>query len=284
VSPNERPALCVAIHDVAPATWSECLHLLHAMRAVADIPLSWLVVPHYHGSTIRSLACESALDNMLGQGHELVLHGFTHLDPGRPSGSWRERFMRTVYTEREGEFAALGANEARRRIDSGLAWFAERGWPVTGFVPPAWLMGKHVWPVLADYPFTYTTTFSHFHLLRPASSLFAPALVYASRNSVGRLVSPPLNSTAAALCISAPLLRLALHPRDARHPALVRHAQRMLEHLLATHQPLTKGAFARRLAGLPSNTAPTYPQPPSASAHKQRSRQDSRSAGRPPWR
>lgn len=284
VSPHERPTLCVSIHDVAPATWSDCLHLLHAIRAVADIPLSWLVVPRYHGSTMRSLACESTLEGLLVQGHELVLHGYTHLDPGRPNGSWRARFLRTVYTEREGEFAALGAAEARRRIESGLAWFDERSWPVTGFVAPAWLMSRHVWPLLADYRFTYTTTLSRFHLLRPASSLFAPALVYASRNRIGRLVSPPLASAAAALCATTPMLRLALHPRDAHHPALVRHAQRLVERLLATHQPLTKAAFARRLVGLPSSTVPTSPQPPSASAHSRRSNEDSRSAGRPPWR
>lgn len=284
MSTNERPALCVSIHDVAPATWSECLHLLHAIRAVADIPLSWLVVPRYHGSSLRSRACEAALDGMLAQGHELVLHGYTHLDPGRPNGSWRDRFLRTVYTEREGEFAALGAAEARRRLDSGMAWFGEHDWPVTGFVAPAWLIGPQVWPLLAEYPFTYTTTFTHFHLLRPASALFAPSLVYAARNALGRRVSPLLNSAAAALCGSAPLLRLAMHPRDARHPALVRHAQHLLERLLDTHQPLTKAAFARRLAGASSSTAPTSPQPPSASAHSRRSNEDSRSAGRRPWR
>lgn len=283
MSPNERPALCVAIHDVAPATWSDCLQLRHAIRAVADIPLSWLVVPRYHGSTMRSLACESALDGLLAQGHELVLHGYTHLDPGRPNGSLRSRFLRTVYTQREGEFAALGATEARRRIECGLAWFGERGWPVSGFVAPAWLMSPHVMPLLSDYPFTYTTTFPRFHLLRPARSLFAPALVYAARNGVGRFVSPPINSVAAALSGTAPLVRLALHPRDAHHPALVRHAQHLVERLLEARQPLTKAAFARRLAGLPSSTDPTLPQAPSASVRSRRSNEDSRNARHPPW-
>lgn len=284
MSPNERPALCVAIHDVAPATWSECLHLLHAVRAVADIPLSWLVVPHYHGSTLRSRACEATLDGLLADGHELALHGYTHLDPSPANGSLRSRFLRTVYTEREGEFAVLGASEARRRIELGLAWFGERGWPVSGFVPPAWLLGPHVWPVLADYPFTYTTTFSRFHLLRPATALFAPSLVYAARNSLGRIVSPRLDDLAAALWSGAPLLRLALHPRDAHHPALVRHAQRLLERLLASRQALTKAEFARRLAGLPSSTDPTYPLSPSANDHSRHSSGDSHSARHPPWR
>jgi predicted deacetylase len=37
--------LCVSIHDVAPATWTECRTLLEAVAAVADIPLTLLVVP-----------------------------------------------------------------------------------------------------------------------------------------------------------------------------------------------------------------------------------------------
>ena len=282
--PNERPALCVAIHDVAPATWSECLHLLHAVRAVADIPLSWLVVPHYHGSSLRSRACEATLGGLLAEGHELVLHGYTHLDPSPANGPLFSRLLRTVYTEREGEFAVLGANEARRRIELGLAWFDERGWPVNGFVAPAWLLGPHVWTVLADYPFTYTTTFSRFHLLRPATSLFAPSLVYAARNGLGRVVSPRLDDLAAALWRAAPLLRLGLHPRDAHHPALVRHAQRLLERLLATRQALTKTEFARRLSGLPSSTGPTCPLAPSASEHSRHSSGDSHSARHPPSR
>ena len=283
MSPNEPAALCVAIHDVAPATWSECLHLLHAVRAVADIPLTWLVVPCYHGNPMRSLACEATLDRLLGEGHELALHGYTHLDTAAQTGSLRARFLRNVYTEREGEFSALGTAEARRRIELGLAWFCERGWPASGFVAPAWLLGRQAWPLLADYGFSYTTTFSRFYLLRPARSLLAPALVYAARNRVGRFVSPRLGTLAAALSGRAPLLRLALHPRDAHYPDLVRHAQRLLERLLAVREAQTKAVFARRLAG-PTSTAPTSLPLPNASGRIRHSNEDSHSARHPPSR
>jgi predicted deacetylase len=281
--PTERPALCVAIHDVAPATWPECVHLLHAVRAVADIPISWLLVPRFHGSGVRSLASERTLGRLLEDGHELVLHGYTHRDETAAYAGLGQRLLRTVYTEREGEFAALTAGEARRRLELGLAWFAERGWPVSGFVAPAWLLGPQVWPLLPDYGFCYTTTFAHFHVLRPAASLLAPALVYAARNRVGRAVSPPLDTLAAALWGKAPLLRLALHPRDARYPTLVRHAQRLLEKLLATHEPQTKDAFARRFAGLPTRD-PTFLPRPSASGHSPHNNEDSHSVRHPPWR
>jgi predicted deacetylase len=244
VPPTELRALCVSIHDVAPDTWDDCARLQRAVRAVADIPLTWLVVPRYHGRAPPAPAMERALEALLAQGHELALHGYTHQDSGPPRADLASRFLRTVYTQSEGEFAAIDAQEARRRIELGLAWFAERGWKVAGFVPPAWLLGEGAWRALRAFPFEYTTTFSHFHLLQRQATLLAPSLVYTARNAGGRLLSPPLAGTLAALMKPAPLVRLSLHPRDARYPALVRHAQQLVERLLADRQPRTKAAFA----------------------------------------
>lgn len=264
---SEPRALCVSIHDVAPATWAECLHLLRAVREVADIPLTWLVVPHYHDSMLRSRSYELVLEALLAQGHELVLHGYTHRDEAPLRGRLSRRLLRTVYTQREGEFADIDCAEARRRIELGLAWFARRGWPVDGFVAPAWLLGEQAWAALAEYPFIYTTTYAHFHVLQPARKLLAPALVYAARNRAGRALSPLLTGLAERTQRAAPLVRLALHPRDAYHPALLAHAQRLIEHLLASREALTKGAFARAYAGLPATTGSSGRQSPSGHAH-----------------
>ena len=163
--PTDGQMLCVSIHDVAPATWSDCLRLVEAVRAVADIPLTWLVVPHYHFRPEQSPAMEACLNVALERDDELALHGYSHLDTEAGGGGLRARFLRSVYTRREGEFAALTEAEARRRLDLGLDWFAARGWTPAGFVPPAWLLGEGAWRALRDAPFTYTTTFSHFHCL-----------------------------------------------------------------------------------------------------------------------
>jgi uncharacterized protein len=239
--------LCVAIHDVAPATWPECQQLVKAVRAVADIPLTLLVVPHFHGSAVRAPAFELALDGLLEKDHELALHGYTHVDTGAPPASLRARLQRRLFTQAEGEFAAIGSAEARKRIELGLAWFAVRGWPVAGFVAPAWLLGRDAWPALRSYAFTYTTTLAHMHLLQAGRKVWAPALVYAARNKTGRLLSPVVASAATRAMVHAPLLRLALHPRDARYPRLLRHMQGMLESLLAQRTALTKLAAAHTL-------------------------------------
>jgi predicted deacetylase len=273
VSPTDGKTLCVSIHDVAPDTWPQCLRLLDAVRAVADIPLTWLLVPHYHGKRTRSRSMEKILDTLLAQGHELALHGYTHLDTAPARAGLGSRFLRTVYTQREGEFAALGADEARRRLELGLAWFRRRGWPVSGFIAPAWLLGAEAWPVVREFPFAYTTTMSHFHLLRPRLALFSPSLVYAARNAAGRGLSPPVAGLQAALLRPAALVRLGLHPRDAGYPQLVRHAQQLVERLLVSRNALTKASFARQL----TSTAP------SMSAHNTDKTGSSQPAGSRLW-
>ena len=77
-----------------------------------------------------------------------------------------------------------------------------------------------------------------------AQVLWAPSLVYMARNRTGRLLSPRLLDLAQPLQRRAPLVRLGLHPADARHPALMRHMQRTLAALLRQRAAMTKAAFA----------------------------------------
>jgi predicted deacetylase len=253
---EEAPMLCVSIHDVAPGTWEECARLARAMRSVAEIRLTWLVVPRYHDRVEDERAMRAGLDAALARGDELALHGYTHLDTARAANGLRQRFLRGVYTQREGEFAALAAEEARERIALGLEWFRQRDWPVAGFVPPAWLLGEAAWRVLPEFAFSYTTTFARFHLLRQGRSVFAPSLVYTARNRTGRALSP-LAAGAVARCMArGPLMRLSLHPPDVRHPRLVAHAQRLVERMLATREAVTKAECARRL--LARSPAPLF--------------------------
>ena len=249
-SPKVPPALCVSIHDVAPGTWSDCLVLLKAVREVAPrMPLTWLVVPHYHGRLAPardSLAMESALTQLLSEGHELALHGYTHVDTAPPERGLRDYFVRSVYTRGEGEFAAISQADALQRLDLGLAWFAKRGWPVAGFVPPAWLTSAGACQAVRQRPFIYTTSMSRFYLLPGRRSLWSPSLMYTARQAAGRWLSPPAdNALALAMRLAgSPLLRLALHPADARHPRLVRHAQHLIDQLLRQRTPMTKQTFA----------------------------------------
>lgn len=258
---NGTRALCVSIHDVAPATWPLCLKLADAIREVAPIPVTWLVVPQFHGDTQRSLGVEAQLDYFLAEGHELALHGYQHQDNRPTSGGLRARFLRRVYTQSEGEFSALDEAEARRLLALGSEWFLRRGWPAGGFVAPAWLLSQPAWRVLKQSRFSYTTTFARFHSLPTGESVYSPSLVYTARNRTGRFFSPPAASLLAGMLSNAPLVRLSLHPRDALYPRLIRHAQGLIERLLETREPMTKLAFRREyfspsLTALPRQTRP----------------------------
>lgn len=239
-------SLCVSIHDVAPATWPQCERLLRAIREVADIPVTLLVVPDYHrlprGDDHGYL---QLLEQRRSLGDELALHGYTHLDEAAPPSGLRDRFTRQLYTRSEGEFYAIDYAEARRRLELGVAWFAERGWPVDGFVAPAWLLGEDAWKALREFPFKYTTTLRNFYLLSEQKTMFSQSLVYTVGSTWRRQMSRIWNSFLWRALNGTPLVRLSLHPIDAEHEQIVRHCQMLIETLLATRQAMTKATFAR---------------------------------------
>jgi len=250
--------LCVSIHDVAPATWAECRTLLDAVAAVADIPLTMLVVPAYHGAAETVPEFDHQLELRVARGDELALHGYTHLDDGPPARGWREAYARRVYTSGEGEFAALAANEAAARLKLGMQWFARRGWTLRGFVAPAWLLGAGGWQALRQSGLLYTTTWRRFHLLGNRQSVDAPSLVYSSRNAWGRALSRQAVSWTGLMQRQAPLVRLSLHPRDVHDGVTIRHFQRLLESLLSQRQAATKAGFAEAwLAGIEAASSKT---------------------------
>lgn len=239
--------LCLSVHDVAAHTWHECERLLSAISEVGDIPVTLLVVPAYHHRPVADAkAFDRMLEKRLSMGDELALHGYTHLDEGAPPSGWWERYKRQVYTTGEGEFSALSAKEAKKRLAWGIEWFEQRSWPLHGFVAPAWLLSEGALQAVREFPFQYTTTYHRFHLLAEQRSLFSPSLVYSTRNSWGRALSRQGVAAWSALLHLSPLVRLGLHPRDACYPRTISHLQRTLEKLLATREAHTKASFAQQ--------------------------------------
>lgn len=244
MSPDGR-WLLVSLHDVAAATWSQCRRVLDAIAEVADIPLTLLLVPAYHGRCSAEPAFEAEMTRLAARGHELALHGYFHLD-GQLPDDWRDWLKRRVYTAGEGEFAALSEREAAERLHLGRRWFAANGWPLSGFVPPAWLMGPGAWKALrADGKFEYTSTLGGLHLLRDGRWLRALALTYSTRSAVRRSLSVMFNGVLQPALVGAPIVRLALHPHDADHARVCRSWQRHLERLLQQRRAATKSDLVR---------------------------------------
>ncbi len=237
--------LCIVLHDAAPSTRAACLRTLAAVREVAgDVPVTILAVPRYHGET-PSAEFEAWLGERARRGDELALHGCTHRDDGTPRG-WLDRLRRSRYTRGEGEFWSLSRAEALARIDVGLEWFARNGWPLSGFVAPAWLLGPGAREALIERPFDYTATLRDLVHLPAQIPTTSQSVVYSTSSAWRRASSLGWNALVDVIERGNPLLRLELHPRDADFAAVKRSWQAILARALRSRKAATVAEFMRR--------------------------------------
>jgi hypothetical protein len=240
-----NPSLVVVLHDVAAATQAACQRMLAAVRQVADVPVTLLAVPRWHGEP-STRTFSDWLDDRRMHGDEVALHGLTHLDEGVPAGLV-DHLRRRHYTRGEGEFADLSAGEAMQRIDAGARWFSRRGLVLRGFVAPAWLMSPGTWEALGHVELSYTCTLRRIVLLPERRAFVSQSIVYSTSSAWRRRTSLAWNAVVAASLRRNPLLRLELHPNDGDHPAIRRSWQRLLERHLAHRQPRTLAEVAMQL-------------------------------------
>jgi len=246
-SPDPR-AVCISLHDVAPATWPACRQLLRFLDELQAGPVTLLVVPDYHrrgGLEADSAFCR-ALDGRLARGDELALHGYFHLDDAPPPRSPAAWARRRLLTAAEGEFAALSATEARRRLRQGSELFRRLRWPLAGFVAPAWQLGPAARAALSEFPLAYTTTREALWRLPDWRPVRSPSLVYSVRAYWRRKMSVWWNEALLRRLAAAPLLRLSLHPADAAYPEVLAHWRSLIERALGDRQPYTKAGWLAR--------------------------------------
>jgi uncharacterized protein len=256
-------AAVVAVHDVSPATWRECRQLLERLDAAGVRPLTLLIVPDYHhrAPVGSDSAFVRAMDARLARGDELVLHGLFHLDEAPPPRTARDFVRRRLMTRAEGEFAALTAGDAAARLALGIAVFDACGWPLHGFVPPAWLAGDGARAALAGRVdrFDYVTArrgihhLPHWHFERTAN------LCYSPWNAPRRLYSRLAIRRELARAARIPLVRLSLHPQDARVPEVVAHWERLAGEAMASRVVVTKWQWVRRFKEVARQSPPGAP-------------------------
>ena len=246
-----QSAVAIAVHDVAPATLAECREMFAMLDDVGARPLSLLVVPYYHYRSValREPAFVRAMEARVARGDELVLHGYFHIDDAPSPRDARSWFERRLLTRREGEFAALDEQAATWRIARGIACFRSLGWPLAGFVPPAWLMSEGARRALSrsEHPFEYTTVRSGIYHLPGWRFERTANLWYSPDSFVRRAVSVCAIARELRRAQHVPLLRISLHPQDARVPAVMRHWRQLVLETLASREPVTKREWARRV-------------------------------------
>jgi len=241
-------SLCVVVHDVAPATWDACRHLLEEIARFGPLPVTLLAVPRYHGER-RDPAFETWLKQRAAGGDEVVLHGLTHQDRGAPRG-WMDALIRRHYTASEGEFSGLTRSQAARRISAGVRWMQRLALPLDGFVAPAWLMSEGTWTALRGSPFSYTCTLRRIHALPDGRVLGSQSQVFSSRSAWRRGMSIVWNLGLAAWQVRQECVRLELHPIDVEHPTIGLCWRWLLKRQLRTREATTLRDVAARLRPL----------------------------------
>lgn len=247
---NRSRYLAISLHDVAPQTWAACTRILRLIDDLTDAPVTLLVVPDYHRKGLIGFgpSYRAALERRLLRGDELALHGWNHLDEMPLDRGLIDRLRRTRLTNREGEFSALPFEACRKRLDDGRDWFEAWGWPLHGFVAPAWLLGDGAWQALADSGLRYTATRTALHALVPRRAHRTRTVVYSTRSMLRTRTSLWWNAWQALPLHRDRIVRVALHPADAGRPEVLGHISMVLRALDDRREALTKAALCERLA------------------------------------
>lgn len=241
----------LVLHDVAPETWADYQRFVQAVDALGVVPITWLVVPDFHHRNRLADHPDFCrlLERRLTRGDELALHGFYHADDAPAPRTLRDYFMRRIYTW-EGEFYNLDYAAAMQRLQAGLRVFEQQGWPLHGFVAPAWLMSEGTRQALRALPLSYTSDSQHFYRLPGFTPVEAPGLVWSARSAWRRGASRVFSDLREHSWRTAPCIRLGLHPVDMRHDFSRQYWLQTVQRLLQTgREPVTKHAWLSSAAG-----------------------------------
>jgi predicted deacetylase len=243
---TDRGQALVSLHDVTPAHEARVFTAISHLRSLGVDALNLLVVPDFHhrASLDHAAAFCQRLRQVLGPRDEIQLHGFYHLaDQARPDV--QGKLAASLLTAGEGEFHALDHAEALRRLREGLDLLDRSlGVRPRGFVAPAWLQNPEVLRAVTDAGLDWCEDQVHVHDLARGRTLLAPALTWASRSWPRRLGSLVYAQIAGRILphtwglTGHHTIRLAVHPGDYRHPALIDSIGGTLRRWLVTHRPV----------------------------------------------
>lgn len=243
-----KQSLVVSIHDVTPSTQTVTQEMINDLKRLGVSCCSLLVVPHYHNKEFLTMAPAflTWLQKKEREGHEIVLHGWSHLRPTALKESFWKRWMTQHYTRGEGEFYDLSYDQAREKLKKGKEEFKKVGFElqkISGFIAPAWLLSKEAERAVANEGFFYTTRLHGIIDLRKKPPIFyrSQSMVYSVSSAWRRRVSLIWNEFLLRLAEHEawPLLRLGLHPPDWNYPAIRKHALKAASQAMSQRVTMT---------------------------------------------
>lgn len=227
----------VSVHDVTPAHEDQLRRIMAMLVEQGVTRTSILVIPNYHGGwDLRSHpGFIHWLHQLEDDGHEIVLHGFYHMDPTPWAGTLYQKLVRHVYSQ-EGEFYTLSYQEAMDRITQGLAMFHGIGFTPCGFVSPAWMHNDDVIRAVKQTGFSYLTSLGGFTDLTTGLAIPAPAICFSPRTWTAAYVSTLYCAVLARLIDQDAVVRIAIHPGDIVRPMITSRLLTILDRTRSTRQ------------------------------------------------
>jgi predicted deacetylase len=222
-------ALLITIHDVTPALMPAVETLWRTCTARGVVP-GLLVVPDWHGGAPfdRDPAFCEWVRARAAEGAELFLHGERHDEVGSPRG-WRDEVRAFGRTNNEGEFLTLDYDAALARITRGVQRMRAQGMDPIGFVPPAWLCTPATHDAVHDVGLAVSEDDGSVYAHRSGARLASPVVRWSARGAFRSYASVAQERLRGALQAGAPVMRIALHPFDLAHPAVVRSIDTALD-------------------------------------------------------
>jgi predicted deacetylase len=225
----------VAVHDVTPAH-AERLQRIYELlgRGGIDRP-ALFVVPNWHGTwpLDEHASFVADLGRRVEAGAEVFLHGYRHDEVGHRR-SVADRLRVFGRTAASAEFLFLSEEEARRRIDKGLALFRTVGLEPVGFVPPAWLFAGHTRRMARDRGLHLTESFLWLENTETGDRRFAPALSWSTARNWRSRATAALGDVRSRVAWPQPVIRISIHPPDVDVPAVRQSLERVVAHLAST--------------------------------------------------
>lgn len=236
--------LHVAFHDITPIHLELIRTGLNVLKNCGVEKLTCLWVPNFHEKCKAVNAGTELADlfNSFNFKYEWVLHGYTHLDSGLVQGqnTQKEEWQRKNLTGNEGEFLSIEKDEAGKRIKLGLSEFKQYFNKIPeGFVAPAWLYRKAELPeLLKSEGFAWTENHNEIVDLKNNRCIAAPVISWVTRSFVlrqGALFVCPLLAFKHS---KAPLLRIAVHPRDFAFSKTTKSIENVLKKALKNREQI----------------------------------------------
>ncbi len=240
---TDRPSLIVSVHDVAPPHWVQVEKILRHVGDMGVRKRSLLVIPNFRGLWRVDEHREFAewLCERQREGDEIILHGYEHVEVHKAQGV-RDRIKNRLYTQGEGEFLSLDYEEARNRIEAGIAILKSAGVMTSGFIAPAWLISEAGLTAAKDLGFEYTNSYLRICDLVSQKSILAPSLVFGPGN-LNEEISLRLQRLLSKLIVWRSVVRVVIHPPCVEHYRRFERILQIIREQLLYHRPITYSEF-----------------------------------------